>query len=451
MKKFLKISCLILIAAISAVSLSGCGKQTTTTPNKIVVWSFEDPDVWKPIAKSFASSNKGWTMEYQQQTFDSTYENRALNSILSGQGPDVWAMPNDWVYRHKEKLAPMPDALVKTTKLDDRFVPAIKQSVQFDNKIYALSPSAEPLILYSNTKVISDTLNETSVSTDKAFKTKASKLLSDTPKTWTDFVEATKILTKKNGSNIAISGVAMGSSRITNSQDILYLLMKQNDTDILSSDLSQSTFNLPKSTSTGKDDTPGKRATEFYTSFANSASANYSWNDALGSDVDAFANGKAAFIFGYSSLQNTFLQKYPSIKYKRAYVPQLTGEASKITDYARFNAFGVSKLSKNTAIAWNAIEVLVEDNADDYNSANRVISSKKSSSYDVTLENRSGTSPDKLELATASSLIRGRYPYEFDIQIRNMISSVNTGTLDVPAALDLASSKITENLRKTNW
>lgn len=454
MKKVLKIFGYCLLAVGFSLVLSGCGTKTSTTSNKVVVWSFEDEDAWQPIIKSFASKNKGYTLAYVKQIPDENYENKVLNSILTDQSPDVWAMPNDWVYRHKDKLSSAPSSITKTLNLDKQFVPSIKESVFFDDNVYALSPSSEPLMVYYNPKLFETALKEfnaTDAAKDANVKKQTTALLSEPPSLWSDFTEAARLLTKKDGSNITQAGVAMGTQRISNAADIIYLLMLQNETDIISLDSNLATFNLPKSTSTGADDIPGKRAIEFYTSFANPTSSSYSWNDALGNDVEAFATGKAAMIFGYSSLANTFLQKYPDLKYKKAYMPQLTNDSTKITDFARFTAFGVSKYSKNPNQSWSLINLLVNEQADEFNSATKKYTAKKSTSYDVALKNRTGNSPEKLSLATARSLVKGRYPAEFDFYIKQTVASILAQSVNPGTALDLTANKITELLRKETW
>ena len=454
MKKVFRILGLCLLAVGFSLVLSGCGTKTATTSKTVVVWSFEDEDAWQPIIKAFASKNKGYTLTYVKQLPDENYENKVLNSILTDQTPDVWAMPNDWVYRHKDKLSPAPSTITKTLNLDKQYVPSIKESVFFDNSVYALAPSSEPLMIYYNPKLFETALTEfnaTEAAKDANVKKRTNTLLAEPPALWSDFTETAKLLTKKDKTNITQAGVAMGTQRISNASDIIYLLMLQNETDILSLDSKLATFNLPKGTSTGANDIPGKRAIEFYTAFATPSSSSYSWNDALGSDVEAFAAGKVGMIFGYSSLANTFLQKYPDFKYKKAYMPQLTNDSTKITDYARFTAFGVSKYSKNPNQGWSLASLIANDQADEFNSATKKYSSKKSSSYDIALKNRTGSSPEKLELATARSLVKGRYPAEFDFYIKQTVASILAQSINPGTALDLTANKITELLRKESW
>lgn len=453
MKKTLKITSYLIIALFIATALSGCTKKSASG-GSIVVWGFEDEDAWKPVIKNFQKNNKAYQVVYKKQLLDSNYENRLLNSISSGAGPDVWAMPNDWTYRHKEKLYPMPDSMAKNIDMDKLYVPSIKQSVDINNKIYALSPSAEPLMIYYNPKLFSDALKNYSATNkgDNESIKQATALLNGTPKTWTDFVATSMLITQKDGNNISISGAALGTSKVLNSQDVLYLLMMQNETSILSDDVKLATFNLPKTTSTGAGDNPGQRALEFYSSFANPSSENYSWNDSVGESVDAFANDKVGMVFGYSDLSNTLLQKYPNFKYKKAFAPQLSEDANLIVDYSKFTAYGVSRFSKNPAVSWNLVSTLVGDlSRDSFNSANRLYTSKKATSYDISIKNRTGNNPEKLALATAKSLIKGRYPVEFDLIINEAIDSVNTGAQNPQSALDLASDKITQLLRKEDW
>lgn len=454
MKNIIKILGYTLISVFLCIMLSGCTKKETVDPNKnkIVIWGFESEDAWKPVVNNLSKTAKGYKIIYQQQTLDSQYENRVLNSILSTQTPDIWAMPNDWTYRHKEKLYPMPESLAKQINLDNQFVPSVKESVYFDNKIYALATSSEPLMIYYNPKIFEETQESisTAIKDSEERKTKL-RYIEEPPKLWSDFTEAAKLLTKKENGNITLSGVALGTGNIDNASDLLYLLMMQNGTNITSKDFKLATINLPQETNTGTSNSPGQRALEFYSSFANPISPNYSWNDSLGNSVDAFGNGKVAMIFGYSNLQNTLLQKYPTLKYKKAYTPQNSQETDKITDLAKFNVLGVSILSKNPALSWELVNQIVSENADDLNSATHRYTAKKASSYDTSINAREGSNPERLSLATAHSVIKGRYPGEFDAYLKQAIDNVNSKRLSAQSALDLAANNITELLRKETW
>ncbi len=456
MKRFLKFTSYALMMAFFTVALSGCTKKTTTTDaraTKVIVWSFEDPDAWKPIKKTFESENKGYTLEYIQQNLDSSYENKVLNSQLSGTGPDVWAMPNDWVYRHKDKLIPAPAAITKLVNMDETFVQSVKESVQIDGNIYSLSPSSEPLMVYYNPTLIMNAIRDMRPSfQDEASYDRVKAMFDPLPNTWTNFAENMKYLTKRTGDRIDVAGAAIGSDNVSYPQDILYLLMLQNQTKILSDDLKLATLSLPTSTPVGSQEVPGKRALEFYASFTNPSSPNYTWNDSMGNDVEAFVNGKVAMIFNYSRLENVLAQKYPTFKdYSRTFIPQVNTDTDKIVDYARFNTFGISNTAPDSSVAWNLVYNLSVKYSTDITSSSRLFSAYKATSYDLGIANRRGNNPEKLSLATAMSFQKGRYPGEFDANMRNAIRAVNKGTLTAQAALDQAADNITQLLRKETW
>jgi ABC-type glycerol-3-phosphate transport system substrate-binding protein len=458
-KRFIKIFGYTLAALFFIVALSGCGKSTSTTSViNIKVWSFEDADIWKPVIKQFQSDHAGYKIVYEKQTLDSDYENRVLNSVLSNQGPDVWNMPNDWVYRHKDKLLSISASAINI----NNFVPSVGQTVDFGDKVYALSSYSEPLMIYYNDKIfqqrLSDFNKENPGSDNFYVRKEAARVLQGVPGTWTDFITTVNLLTiKDDAGNIEQSGVAMGTDQISNAQDILYLLMLQNGTKMTSDDLTQAIFNLPAQTPKETSDNPGLRAMEFYTSFANPSSENYSWDDSLGDDIDAFAEGKVAMIFGYSSLQNTLAQKYPDFRFKRTYVPQLTTETAGVVDYARFNAFGINSYSSSCKMVnkFNPCWVLLSSVATSgqsasFNSALKVYTSKKSTST-FEFNDRAGSNPEKVALSTAKSFVKGRYPIEFDANIRASIAAINQEGMDTQTALDSAANKITDLLRKGSW
>ena len=460
MKKYIKIFSGLLVLVLATVLVSGCSTRTSSAPKTFTIWGFDDEDVWKPIIKEAQKDAlKGYEVKYVKKVLNDSYENDSLNSILSGQGPDVWAIPNDWVYRHKDKLTPMPDTLIKSSKLnlDDQFVPAIKQSGYFDNKVYALSPTVDTIMVYYNEKVFQATLDEYNAShkgesNAEARKT-ASKLLSQVPTTWSNFTEASKLLTTKSGNGFSRSGVAMGTiNNVSDSQNILYALMLQDGSKMTSDDFSLATFNLPQSTSGGTSEVPAKKALEFYNSFANAGSPNYSWNASMPNNVEAFVNGQVGMIFGFESLSNHLAQVYPGFKYKKAPLPQIGSANDIAVDYASYIAFAVPKLSASSGAAWQTINMLSTTQASSYSNTIQISQSAKKKDFQISLKDREGNSnPGKVQTQTAQTWVKGRYPNEADSAIRTAIDNVVIGKQDAQSALDLAASTTTTLLRKTTW
>lgn len=444
---------LVLSVLALATLVSGCSVRTTTpAPAKVItVWGFDDPDVWKPMIKDASKTVKGYEITYVQKSLDANYEIDSLNSILSGKGPDVWAIPSDWTYRHLDKITPMPDSQAKAINLDDQFVPVIKQNGYINNKIYSLAPTVDTLMVYYNAKLFDQVQSE--YSSNKSLTSDQKKVINKylsggSLPTWTDLVEASKYITKKSGDTIERSGIALGTSNnVGRATDVLYALMLQNETKMTSDNFDTATFNLP----TDKNADPGKASLDFFRSFSDPGSPNYSWNSSMPSDIEAFTSGKTAMMIGYESLINTFSQKYPDFKYKRYPLPQLTNDSSGIKDYASYTTFVVPKLSAYPTQAWQVIGALVGNSSSSYSTSVRVASSVKKKNFTPSIAERASSNPGTIQAQTATAWTKGRYPLNVNQIFAEMIQSVASGAGDSKSALDLASSKTTDLLRKATW
>jgi ABC-type glycerol-3-phosphate transport system substrate-binding protein len=347
----------------------------------------------------------------------------------------------------------MPDDMLKDIDLDNKFVPAIKQSLDFDGKLYGLSPVVNTLMLYINKSVTAQVLsefNQSDAATNAEQADKVNTLLNSTPQTWTEFADFANLVTKKNGDQIVRSGVALGTSQnVTISEDPLYAMMLQNGTAMTSNDLQTATFNLPSS---GGSDIPGKRALDFLASFSKPGSANYSWNGSMPKDIEAFATGKTAMVFAYESFANYMDQNYPNVEYSQSALPQIGGADEKIVDFARFNALVVPGLTKFPQEAWEVVSAVSTEHATDFSSALKITTSQKDNAMIKVLKDRAGNSDvGSFQAQTAVTWNKGRYPLNIDSIFTTMINNVSSSGQDTKAALDTAASQVTQILRKTTW
>lgn len=455
-KKILKTFTVSTLAIAMTLTLTGCSTKTVTTPKELVIWGFIDEDVFKPIIKDFKNTHKGIEVKYYKKTLDGNYENAALNSILSGGGPDVWAIPNDWVYRHKDKLSAAPDTLLKDKKLvpKDYFSDLILQDNVFDNRVYGMPPTTDVLQVYYNPEVFNNASEKirTSFKNDPNQRNDLTKIINNFPVTWAEFDKIIPWLTTRSGNNIITAGAAIGTSgNITNSRDIFSLLMLQNQTKMLSDDLSLATFNLPVKNSAGSDVYPGKNALDFYSKYADPSNSSYTWNASMPNDVDAFVQGKVGMIFGYSDLATFIQQVYPKFTFRRGLIPQI-GDLNPIVDYASYTTYVVPENSVAKDLAWQFIVGLVTDQSSTYKSATKELSAKRQSNVTPELKSRSSGNPPSDQIAVkAITFTKGRYPVEFDNQLGQAIDRVNSKAQNSQASLDTAAANVTEFLRKTTW
>jgi ABC-type glycerol-3-phosphate transport system substrate-binding protein len=261
-----------------------------------------------------------------------------------------------------------------------------------------------------------------------------------------------KLVTKRSGNDIVRAGAAIGTSNnVSKSQDLLYALMLQNEVSMTSEKIDLATFNLPSSTASGTSDTPGKKVLDFYKSFSDPGSTNYTWNASMPNDVDAFLSNKVAIIFANQSLNNYLAQKNPDFNYSTAPFPQVGTDYNTVMDYASFSTLAVPAVSKYPDIAWQVIKILSGSMANSYARTIGLSSSEKLADFTPTVERDGGGSLGAEQAQTAHTWIKGRYPNAVDTIFREVINNVSTQGQDTQTALDLAAAKVTDLLRKDSW
>jgi ABC-type glycerol-3-phosphate transport system substrate-binding protein len=199
------------------------------------------------------------------------------------------------------------------------------------------------------------------------------------PQTWTDFVLAVNKLrdVQKGGTAVRRAGAALGTaSNVNFATDILYLLMLQNGTKMLSDDKSTATFHLSETGPGGQPRFLGTEALSFYTAFAipdSSVSTDlgtvevYNWNQSMPNSLQAFTRRKTAMMFGYASQIET-LQKL-GLKFGVVPAPQPEPELvdqtvrEKAVNYAQYQIITVARKSAHPAAAWALANYLVSAEA----------------------------------------------------------------------------------------
>ena len=270
------------------------------------------------------------------------------------------------------------------------------------------------------------------------------------PVTWAEMSKVLPWITVRSGNDISVGGIAIGTSNnVSLSDDILGLFMLQNQVKMTSDDLQQATFNMPTASTSGADTYLGKNALEFYTSFSNPGSQNYSWNSSMPKDTTAFEEGKLAMVISTTAYGQYLRQTYPNLDFGQVTMPQ-SGDVNSIIDYASYTTYVVPDASPLKDAAQSFVYYLSTSGASTYLSSTKELSSKKSDSTD-TLNDRKSSEPSDSQTLTAKSWNKGRYPLVVDSQFRQAIERVVNGSQSAQSALDTAAAAITEKLRKTSW
>jgi len=366
MKKIKKVSLryLLIFFAIALLS-AGCGGGggTTTGPRQVTltVWKpFESQENLQDLFSAYNQKHPNVQIVYVQKNID-TYETDLLNALAAGTGPDIYSINNSWLPKYLDKATPSPTSILNLKDYKDAFVDtAVNDFTTGDGKIYGVPLSVDSLALYYN----KDIMGSAGIATP--------------PKTWAELVTDVQKIKRNDGRGyFTRSGLAAGtSSNVNRSVDILALFMLQQGVIPFSADGSNPSFgqSIQKN---GQYFNPGAIGLSFYSSFANPSSPNYNWNLRSDYSVDAFANGRAAFMISYSYMRPTILQKAPNLNFDVAPVPQPNLDDPAV-NFSNYWGEVVSKQSKNPSVAWDFLKFLSsKDSLDKYYAKNKQPASRK--------------------------------------------------------------------------
>ena len=400
LNQFKKLVSLFLISCLSATVLSGClkkeagsGKSTKVLPVQLVYYKlFDNEDIIKPMIQQYQSTHPTVTIKYKK--FDNTdeYYKTILNELAEGEGPDIFSVPNYWLKKNARKISPMPQDKLTLKQFADAFVSVAANDLIFTDprgggeKIFGLPLAVDTLALYYNNDLYQD---------------KVPARGRPAP-TWEGFKDDVYKLTKadKSFERFEVAGTAMGrSDNIARSMDILYMLMLQYKVNFYNDNMSQAEFSNqqgigPQGTSIN----PATEALNLYTGFGLASQKNYSWNEYMvesTSDVkemEAFARGKVATIFGYSYLYTQIKDEIDQLKkqnvsvinpasIKISAVPQVFDPATsteKRDAFANYFAETVSRNSENPEVAWDFLMFIAsKDNLAYYNQKTHAPTSRR--------------------------------------------------------------------------
>lgn len=351
----------IFLAFVGLALLSAaCGggnqapKQVTLT-----VWGvFDDTQSIQPLLDAYRKFRPNVQVVYTKKDIN-TYQSDLLNALAAGTGPDVFSIHNDWLPAFIDKITPAPAKQWTFVDYKNSFVDAAINDFTKDQQIYGAALSVDSLALYYN----KDLLGNAGIA--------------QPAKTWDQLSVQTQLIKKQdNKGYFTRSGVSIGTnSNVNRAVDILSLFMLQQGAMAYSPDGTRPTFADPVQKN-GQTTTPGLQALRFYTSFANPQSPNYNWNLRSDYSIDAFANGRTAYLFGYSYLRGTILGKAPNLNFDVAPVPQPNLDNPAV-NFANYWGYVVGKQSKNPDYAWDFLKnITSKDNLDKYYAQTKVPASR---------------------------------------------------------------------------
>ncbi len=400
---------------------------------ELTMWGvYDDSAVLKPLIDKFQEKNPTIKVTYTKKQY-ADYEASLVDQIATGGGPDIFAMHNDWLPKHKGKLTPAPKNLLDTEQYKEAFVPTVYDDFVFENKIYGIPFYVDDLALVYNKTLFSK------------------QQLYQAPVTWDDIVSYAKVLTKTapgDPTKIEVAGISAGTAgNINRASDILLAIMLQKKTPMVASDNKSFTFNQSVPGPDGVPVYPGTESLSFYTSFANPNKSNYSWSKNMAESITAFANGQTAMLITYSYALPTIERINPSLNYGIAPMPQIKGSLDNVT-FANYWGWAVSHNSKSSLAAWKFLTFLSDMEGqgfgllDQYSSATGRATPKETNTNST-----SGLAVFTKQNKEAQSVYKCNSD-DFDSIILDMIKNVTDYGQSAQQAIDSAARQANDMLKK---
>lgn len=371
-----RFSKLLTIAVGAALLLGGFGCKNTapavggkdTQRKTLEIWTvYDDVDALQKLVTAYRAERPYLQVNIRQLRAEELYD-RLVEALAEDRGPDILSLNNRAIGKYVSKLAKMPGSIRDTTvrvvkgnfstetivntqtkatvtldQLDRQYLQVVRQDAVRGGAIYGLPLSMDTMAMYYN----KDLLDRAGVP--------------EPPKTWEEFQEAVRKLTKYDQSSgkIIQSGAAIGTgSNVPWSDDVLYVLFKQSNVPFVDR-ANRAIFNRRAADS--GDETPAMDVLDFYTDFANPTRDTYTWNAEMGNALDSFVTGKVGFFFGYHFHNDMIKSRAPQLNYEVVPMLQLNSEVQ--ANVAYYTLLTVTAKSKNPNEAWALITHLTNSAA----------------------------------------------------------------------------------------
>lgn len=313
-------------------------KQAAATPSgTVVMWGTAPQTLMQQYVDSLVASVSGeYAIRYIERDVD-TFEQDMIVALANGNAPDLVMFPSELIERLKSRLYVIPYAAYSERLYRDTHIEGAQLFLRKDG-VLALPLVVDPLVVYYNKDIL------------------AAKNFVVPPKTWSDLQRVIPLLTiRDTRGTITQSTIALGGvTNVAHARDILSALFLQTGNSIVSYQPSTDSSSVVLGmTPAGAESAPTAQALEFYTSFANPTSSNYSWNSGFPSSLIQFIAGKSAFYIGRASELFTIQAQNPNLNFDVSELFQ-TGVGSRPITFGSFTAVGVMKNAPNFTTAYAA-------------------------------------------------------------------------------------------------
>ncbi len=295
-----------ILLFIFIVIVTGFGLRPGRERITLTIWGIDDPAVFQVAKDGFKRERPGLEIVYEQ-ILEEGYEQKIVNALAAGQGPDVFMFRSDWMMRHSNKIIPAPPGLFSVQQFADLFPQVAVQDFILRDQVYVSPLFIDTLALFYNKDI---------------FDRRGIAL---PPNTWDGFRSA---ITRR-----ATASFGGPSPLVARAGDIINALLMQANADL---SLQNKSFIRIASRE-------GVAALNLYTSVRPPTAETYT----------GFANETIGMIIDYQSALPGLRASNPFLRIGVAPLPQLDPSLPVVP--ARYYGLAVSNQSSLKSLAWDFI------------------------------------------------------------------------------------------------
>jgi ABC-type glycerol-3-phosphate transport system substrate-binding protein len=321
------------------------GLLGSTSVGPVTIWGTLDSNTINNMLATLHASDKTFAAVKYVQKDAAIYDATLVNAMASGQGPDLFLVPQDDVSSFANKITPIPYASMSQAQFISSYIDE-GQIFLTANGALALPFTIDPLVMYWNRDLF------------------AGAGLAQPPQYWSDFLTIAPKLTSLDASNnVHQSAVALGTYKnVDHAKQILSALFMQAGDPIVMHDSNGNLLPVFGQAPVNAPTNPAESALRFYTEFANPGKTTYSWNNALPDSATSFVNGNVGAYFGFASEYATIAARNPNLSFAVATLPQLEGNTTHLT-FGEMTGVAISRTAANPAGALLVAEHLTGQKA----------------------------------------------------------------------------------------
>lgn len=297
--------------------------------SSVEVWGTLSAGAFNDVLAEVSREDKAFQVVQYVQKSESSFEYELLGAIAEGRSPDLIILSSEDLVTYRDRLTQMSFELIPERDYRDAYIDGTDIFL-LAGGVYGIPFLVDPLIMYYNRDVL------------------AASGIAQAPATWEELVNVTTPAVTRVGANREVlrSSVAMGEyTNVTNAKEILATLFMQAGSDIVT--YGSRGYEITLGTVTSNQSLPpGQAGLSFYTQFANSSGATYTWNRSLPQDRLAFLSGDVAVYFGKGSEYDDVRDGNPNLNFDVTVLPQGAG-ATVQRGHGTFYAFAIPSASPN--------------------------------------------------------------------------------------------------------